>query len=249
MEQVLTIGSVGRVMNQINRFAGSLVGVAISLVVAKDALTQVSEPFHTPVRAFAAGTLFLAEDAPTPEAGDQIIAYSGDTVIGVFNFTTASAGTLQFRFLISGDDPETEEDEGPRRGDALTFGFYDSSTNSIRRDVQAWNSRTSEVTNVTFQGEEVLNIPGLPLDLTPTQSIDLVLGVGDINGGGGGSGTVGGDPDVNGDGKITREDAALVLRLVIGGGRGMTRGQIARADVNSDGRVSTADAIAVLRLQ
>lgn len=227
-----------------------LASAAVGVNVALPAAAQVDEPIHTPIRAYAAGTLFLAEDAPTPEAGDQIIAFAGDTVIGVFDFTTASAGTLQFRFLISGDDPNTSEDEGPERGDRITFGFYDSSTDSIRRDVQGWNSRTSEVTNVSFRGEEVLDIPGLPIDLTPTQAIDLVLGVGDVNGGGGnGGGSAGGDPDVNGDGEITREDAALVLRVVIGGGRGMTSGQIARADVNSDGRVTTDDAIAVLRLQ
>ena len=213
------------------------------------AFAQVEEPLSTPIRSFLAGTLFLAEDAPPVEAGDQLIAYAGETVVGVFSFTSTTASNLQFRFLAFGDDPDTPEDEGPDRGDRLTFGFYDASTDSIRRDVQGWNSRTSEVTNISYRGEAVLDIPGLPLDLTPTQAIDLVLGVGDITGGGGGGGPAGGDPDVNGDGRVSREDAALVLRVVIGGGRGMTSGQIARADVNSDGRVTTDDAIAVIRAQ
>lgn len=215
--------------------------------VAAPAGAQVNAPDPTDYREFMAGELFLTEDAPLPEPGDQVIVFFGEQVIGVFTFTSTQPNPREFRILVSGDDPSTPEIEGPVFGDSVTFGFYDSSTNFVRSDVRGYNSTTEEVANVTFRGDEVIQIPGLPLDLTPVQPVDLILGV---EGGGpsGGQGpALGGDPDVDGDGEVTRDDAAIVLRIVIRGGRGMSDAEIQRADVNSDGVVSTQDAIAVLR--
>ena len=67
------------------------------------------------------------------------------------------------------------------------------------------------------------------------------------DGGDGGTPTPSGDPDVDNNGKITREDAALVIRIVTGSGRGIDAATRGRADVNGDGQVTTADAIEVLR--
>lgn len=218
-----------------------LVGVAGLLGMCGGALGAFDTPASTPVAEKLTGTFIPGDSGVTPEGGDQIGVFDKDGVAGVFQFD--SSGGATFTVKVYGDDPDTEEKEGPKVGDKVTFRFFDASTNS-EVELVALNA-SGERVNVTFQGASVPELPiELPgLDLTPTRTFDLTPG--SEGGGGGGDGEPAGQYDVNGDGKVNTEDAALVLRAVM---RGVsTVDGATNVDVDGDGSVTTADAIEVLR--
>lgn len=212
------------------------------------------------------GTLLSASGAPAPEAGDEIGAFFGDQIIGSYIFTAAQSDSRAWEMKIFGDDPDTGTvKEGPAGGDVITFKFFDSSTDTTRLDIVATRKDNGEVITVLFPHDVPdtiqfpVNIPGAPpFPGAPGPSIpfNLTLGIGAPGGGGGGGGGDGGggggggggsgNPDVNGDGKIDKYDAALVIRVMTGAIRGVTQSEAARADVNNDGVVNTNDAILIL---
>lgn len=225
---------------------------AVSLgCVGSAARGQITLDINTNVQERLAGQLLSADGAPAPEPGDQIGAFFGELVIGVYDFTSAQADPRTFSIEVNGADDAFPDQPGPAVGQSITFQFFDSSRNLIDPNVEAVND-AGESVNVTFQGTLVPNIPGLPIDLTPSRDLDLRLlgeaepGPGGGDGGGGGQ-TPTGNPDVDGDGRVTRTDAAMVLRVVVGSTRTLDPNTISRADVNGDGVVNTADAIEVLR--
>jgi hypothetical protein len=228
--------------------------VAALLAGAPAALAQFSNDTLTEssVAWLLSGQLVLVDGAPTPAAGDEIGAFFENRLIGVATLTAAEAQALEYSdLLVFGDDPNTSESEGPESGDIITFRFFDASTNTVVSNVRALNDQ-GEAVNLAFAGGPFLSIPGVPIPIGETASVDLRLGAGggdddDDGGSGGGGQAPEGDPDVDGDGEITRRDAALVLRVVVGGARLLDEATVARADVNGDGAVSTEDAIAVLR--
>lgn len=227
---------------------------AMAFLLGGTAQAQFEQPAESQVRERLIGAVIVGEDAPTPEPGDQIGVFFEDVAVGLFVFTSQQDDPLAYEVLVFGDDPSTNLTEGPGVGDPITVRFFDSSTNSILTNVAVLND-SGEAVNLTFQGDLVPVIPGLPLDLTPTRNFDIRLGQGgggdgdgDGDGdGGGGGGSPTGDPDVNGDGRIDRKDVALVIRIYISGERGVDSAAISRADVNGDGTVNADDAIAVIR--
>ncbi len=240
----------------------SLLALAAAPLASAQFSFSSSPPPSNIVEGFT-GELQSAEGEPAPEAGDQIGVFDGDQIIGLFTFTSESQqdlGPRGYDVLAFGDDPETEEVEGPEVGDTIRFRFFDSSTNTVRTDVAALNEQ-GETVNVTYQGVETLqfpiDVPGAPpFPDSPTREFDLLLGgepaEGDDDDDGGGSDGDGdgeapaGNPDVNGDSEIDKRDAALVLRIVIGGAA-VSEDTLGRADVDGDGAVTTRDAIEVLR--
>lgn len=218
------------------------VAVVSALLGAQGALAQFTAPSPSPVRERLNGVLNSASGAPAPEAGDQLAVFAAERLIGLHTFTSGQSNNRSFSMLVFGDNPDTQAVEGPASGARMAFRFYDSSTNETRTDVGARNPQ-GESLNLTFQGELVIELPGVPLDLTPTREVNALLGV---TGGGGGGGS-GINYDVDGDGAVTKRDAALVLRIVLGARRGVAADVIGRADVNGDGAVTTDDAIEVLR--
>lgn len=237
----------------------SLTGIA---VVASSAQAQFSVgPPPTNIVEQLEGQMLSAEGAPTPEPGDQIAAFFGEQIIGVFTFVSTQADPLAWDMIIFGDDPDTPNDkEGPAPGDVITFQFFDISTNTTRLDVAPVSKAASEVITVGFEGAETFQfpftIPGAPpFPGAPGPSIpfDLTLGIAAPTPGsgtpttGGTAGPAGPSLDVNGDGKVDKHDAAVVLRLVAGAGHGLTEAQAAAADVNGDGVVNTKDAIEIIR--
>lgn len=235
---------------------------ALALALAWPALGQpFSPPPPTRVRERLAGSLLSAPGAPAPEAGDQLLAFFQDTLLAVHTFTSDQADPRSFELLVIGDDPNTPAVEGPRLGQAISLRFFDVSTNFVRADVAALNN-DAEVFNLTFQGREVIEIVDdqgnplpIPIDLTPRRTVDALLGAKASDGGGapGGGGASGGGGaaaasfDVDGDGRVTRGDAVVVIRLVIGARGAVSAEAASRADVNGDGVVDTRDAIAILR--
>ncbi|MEC9374510.1 MAG: dockerin type I domain-containing protein [Planctomycetota bacterium] len=216
----------------------------VALAVCGEAMGQFDPPTESAVRERLQGEVIVGDEAPTPEAGDQIGVFFENQIIGRFTFTSANAESLAYEVLVFGDDPNTTPVEGPNAGARITFRFFDSSSNMIITEVRARNQQ-GETTNVNFAGDLVPMIPGLPIDLTPTREFDLVLGEGGDDGNGG-EGPTGPRGDVNADGVIDRFDAALVLRIVTGATRGVTEDEASRADVNDDGIIDTRDAIAIL---
>jgi hypothetical protein len=227
----------------------------VLLVAAPPLAAQFGTPGSTLTRERVAGDFVLGSDVTAIEPGDQVGAFFDDELVGVFTVTNET-GTDGFSFIVFGDDPETPDVvEGPSRNDRVEFRFFDSSTNG-ERIAQPLNS-SGEPFNYRYGGEVLPPIPdGFPIDLTPTASIDLRIGdpSDNDNGGGNGGGDEGGDgggnsggasPDVDGDGKITTKDAAIVLRFVVGSAAAGV--SASRADINGDGRVDTDDAIAILR--
>ncbi len=204
------------------------------------------------------GLLLSAEGAPAPEPGDQVAAFFGDQIIGVFTFVSGQADPRAWSMIIFGDDPNTQTKEGPASGEIITFRFFDISTNMTRLDVAPINAQ-GEIVNVPFEGEFTfrfpIDFPGAPPfpgAPGPTRPFDLILGVAapaPPPGSGGGGQTPQGNPDVNGDGVVDKRDAALVLRVITGAMRGVTAAEAARADVNNDGVVNTRDVIAILSPQ
>jgi len=223
------------------------------------AAAQLGAPLVTNTRIRYIGSLESEPGEPQPEEGDQIGVFFGETLIGRYTFTQGQTDPIAFEIFASGDDQfTTGVQEGPEFGDPVSFQFYDASTNFLRTDIVPVNTG-GEVINVVFKGQVGIDIPiiNLPPELLyPTEDppFDLRLGVepadngdGGDGGNGGGGSTPAGDPDVDNNGKVTREDAALVIRIVTGSGRGIDAATRGRADVNGDGVVSAADAIEVLR--
>ena len=225
-----------------HRSLGLTGACALICLFAGPAAAQFGSLLATPVRERIAGELLRTDDAPFPEPGDQLGAFFAGQLVGSFTFTSQTVGA-QFSLTIYGDDPATSQSEGPRFGAAIEFRFYDSSTNGVRTDVAPANLG-GELFNYRYGGEAVPDgFEGLPLpiDLTPTLAMNLRLGAAPLE-----SGESFINYDVDGDGKVSTRDAAIVLRLVSGVSRGLTADQISRADVNADGFVTTADAIEIL---
>lgn len=228
------------------RTPAAILGIAAAaiLALAAPAVGQFGTPGSSNVAERIVGTLLETDDGPVSEQGDQIGAFAGEDLAGIFTFESADRA---FSVLIFGDDPNTAgTDEGPDVGDRIRFRFFDASTNETS-DLDVINA-SGERFNLTFQGAEVpaLPVPLPGLDLTPTREFNL-RAAGSSGGGGDGGGGSSIDGDVNGDGRVDTEDAALVLRLVVGGGRLATDAERTAADVNGDNVVSTADAILILR--
>ena len=216
--------------------------VVLMSVFPRVATAQFDTPLATSVRERIAGELLQAEGAPTPEPGDQLGAFFAGELVGAFTFTSQTVGK-QFSLTIYGDDPATTQNDGPSLGASIEFRFYDSSTNDVRTDLRIENL-SGEPFNYRYGGEEVPDgFEGLPLpiDLTPTLALNLRLGAVPLD-----AAESSLNYDVNGDGKISTRDAALVLRMVSGASRGLSADEIRRADVNADGVVNTTDAIEIL---
>jgi hypothetical protein len=226
--------------------------VAVCLwCAASTARAQFDTPASSDVRQRVAGDL-ISQGGPTPEAGDQLGAFSGNLLVGKHTFTSGT----EFAFVLFGDEDGTTEVEGAKNGDRIEFRFYDASANVTYRGLGIKNE-AGETFNYRYSGTVLppFDLPGFPIDLLiPTQPLDLVVtsnpddsgfGTGG-GGGGGGDDEPAGDFDVDGDGKVTTRDAALVLRIVAGSSSASEE-EIQRADVNGDQVVSTDDAIAVLR--
>jgi hypothetical protein len=244
-----------------NRTARATVAWALAAAAAPAAAIAQSDPGFgvpgsTPVQERVVGVIVLGDGAPDLESADQIGAFFNDQLVGV---QSVDPDTREFAFIINGDDPETANTaEGPEPGDAVEFRFFDASRNAVNTNVQPLNA-AGEPFNYTFDGELLPDLPpgGFPIDLVPTTNIDLRLGDADDtgngggnNGGNGGNGgdggnTGGADPDINGDGRVTTKDAAIVLRLVVGSSfAGVTA---SNADVTGDGRVDVDDAVFILQ--
>lgn len=236
-----------------------------SSIAASDAAAQFSAINPGLVRERISGTAFPGESAGVIEPGDQLGAFFEDQLIGSFSFT-GSTGP-EFDLVITGDNPDTAEAEGPSVGDPVEIRFFDSSTNFTIPDIRV-ETAGGERFNLTFQGQAVPSIPGLPIDFTPSRELNVRISEGQGSGGGGGGGGDGGNGggtpgrglDVNGDGEVTREDAATVIRAIAASrvsdrsgaadtvrGRLVTAQELQAADVNQDGVVSSQDVMAVIR--
>jgi len=230
--------------------------LAAFLLFGAGAEAQFGDVPSTNIVWYLDGELVLGEGAPTPEAGDQIGAFFGETLVGVVELTASQATAREYsELIVFGDNPATLDEEGPSTNDVITFQYYDESTNSFLTNVRALNS-SGEATNLAYQGGERITIPVPvipPDELNANRRVNLRIGTGSGGGNNGGGGNGGGgelptgDPDVDGDGRVTKMDAAMVLRVVTGSTRTLPEGVVGRADVNGDGTVSTDDAIAVLR--
>jgi len=241
-----------------SKMAKSIIAVIIALCVTESATAQLGAPLVTNTRIRYLGSLLSEPGEPQPEEGDQIGVFFEDQLVGRYTFTQGQIDPITFSVFVNGDDPFTNDTvEGPQFGDPITFRFFDASTNFVRTDIVPVNSG-GEIFNVVYEGQVGIDIPiiDLPDDLlypTADPPFDLRLGIEPADGGndggdgGGETPTPSGDPDVDDNGKINREDAALVIRIVTGSGRGIDSATRGRADVNGDGRVTSADAIAVLR--
>ena len=220
-----------------------------------------------------AGEALPGLSADTVEAGDQLGAFFNDTLIGSFSFTSQTGS--EFDITLSGDNPATPGIEGPQVGQPVEFRFFDSSTNFVLNNIRV-ETVAGERFNFTFQGADLTQIlTGGPLPLpieffVPSRSFNVRItegggaGVGGFDGGGDGAGDDDAPPgagfDVNGDGEVTREDAALVIRAIGASNvpanspaadlirsRFVTAAQLQAADVNGDGAVSSRDVMAVIR--
>ncbi|MFI4855420.1 MAG: dockerin type I repeat-containing protein [Phycisphaerales bacterium JB065] len=236
--------------------AWTICGLVVVGLLAPSASAQFVGGGGTNIRERVAGVLHLASDAPVPVDGDQIaVFYDGVAVSDVFQFTVESAESLEFSVIVYGDDPSTEEKEGPAVGDAVEFRYYRASTNVVYRRLATLN-QSGEGFNYRFAGQEVPDFVGdlpFPIDLIPTAPLDLRLTGDPENSGGSAGGDGDGDGgensepdyDVNGDGVINVRDAAEILRLMSGASVRIV--SASRADVNRDGTVNIRDVIAVLR--
>ena len=225
----------------------------LALSTAPGAHAQFSDSIpSSDVQWILSGDLTQGSGGPVFAVGDQIGVFFGETLIGVTELDPADVAAGRYSELfVAGDDPETAVVEGPGQGAIIRFRYFDDSTNTVLTSVQALNS-SGEAFNVAYAGGPFIPTPfPLPIPIGESATINLRVGAaGDDGGGGGGGGgetPTTGDPDVDGDGRVTRKDAALVLRVVIGGTRTLPSATVSRADVNGDGTVSTNDAIAVFR--
>lgn len=237
--------------------AASHAAAALLTLLAAPAITNAQSfgvvGSTSPIQERVAGSIVLAEGTPATEPGDEIGAFFNDQLVGAQ--TISAQAPLSFSFIINGDDPSTTDViEGPALGQTVEFRYFDASRNAVVADVQPLNSLGEEL-NYTFAGQEVPDLPpgGFPIDLVPTASIDLRLGTATTAPGNGNTGNGDGNNgaaqpaglDLNGDGRVTIKDAAVVLRIVAGSTlAGVTPAQ---ADVNNDNTVSIADAILILR--
>jgi hypothetical protein len=243
-------------MKRVHTAVWVIFGVATALLTASDCAAQFIAGGGTNIRERVAGVLRLAPDAPVPVDGDQLAAfYDGAITSDVFQFTVESAESLEFSVVVFGDDPLTEEKEGPEAGEVVEFRFYRAATNVVYRRLGTLN-QSGEAFNYQFAGQAVPDFVGdlpFPIDLIPTQPLDLRLTADPEDSGGsvgGGDGDGDGAPlppdyDVNGDGVVNVRDAAEILRRMSGASIRVVSGS--RADVNRDGRVNIRDVIAVLR--
>lgn len=223
--------------------AGALAGFGVFFVAAT-AVGEFSAPSSTFVREKIVGTMLEGTTTVTPASGDQIAAFASKQVVGLFAYTSDDPG---FSVIVYGDATGTPEVDGAKQNETITFKFFDDSTNT-EIDLQVVNEKGESV-NLTYKGQELppIELPGL--DLTPTRVFDLrpgsSTGGGGGDGGGDGGGVTPGKYDVDGDGKVTIEDAAMVLRIVVGAAAaGSAAGD---PDVDGDDKVSTRDAIEILR--
>ncbi len=72
--------------------------------------------------------------------------------------------------VVFGDDPSTEEQEGPAVGETVEFRFYRQSTNVVYKRLGTLN-QGGEVFNYQFDGQELPDFIGdlpFPIDLIPT---------------------------------------------------------------------------------
>lgn len=214
----------------------------VLLALASPALAQFGTPASTPIAERLAGKLLSAEGAPTVAAGDQLGAFFNNQLVGLATFASTDNA---FSFKIYGDVASTTAVEGPREGQAVTFRFYDASTNSTRTDLRVENLE-GEPFSYRYAGTEGAPV-GLPIDLTPTRTLNIKIGATSTGGGGNGGGTPTNKYDVDASGKVDTADAAMVLRIVTGGARGVSDETRARADVTGDRKVDTADAIEIMR--
>ena len=205
-------------------WAWAAVATALVFTASPTAWGQFGTPGSTQFRERIVGDYLPGASGPQPEEGDQIGAFFQDQLAGVYTFPD---GNRAFSVTIFGDDPESPDvTEGPRAGQRVQFRYFDVSTNEVV-DLTVVN-RQGEAFNFTFQGVEVIEVPGLPLDFTPVRQFDVRAspGGGDGDGGGtggggggdGGGGGAPGNPDINRDGDVNTRDAAIVLRFIAGGG-------------------------------
>lgn len=220
------------------------IAAIVPFVFVAPVFAQFGTPGSTPVRERLTGRMLSAEGAPVVAQGDQLGAFVGETLCGSVTF----GSTNEFTITIFGDNTTTTIVEGPKPGEAVSFRFYDASANATRTDVRVENL-TGEAFNYRYAGEASSIPDGLPIpiDLTPTRNLNMRVGA-TSGGGGNGTGTPKNKYDVDGNSRIDTADAAMVLRIVTGGGsRGVADEVIARADVNGDKQVTTADAIEVMQ--
>jgi len=232
-----------------------LFGLSAALFMPALCAAQFVPAGATTVRERVAGELRLSDDAPIPVDGDQLAAFfDGRVASEIFQFTSQNVESRQFSIVIFGNNPATEDIEGPSVGDTVEFRFYRASTNMVYRRLGTLN-QAGEVFNYQFNGLELPDfIDGFPfpIDLIPTAPLDLRLTGDPENSGGSDGGSGGGSDgpgppnyDVNGDGRVTIHDAAEILRVMSGATIRVV--STTRADVNRDGRVDMRDVIAVLR--
>ncbi len=194
-------------------------GVLAMSVLVAPVMGQITEPGPTTVRERIIGQLVALTGTPEPAAGDMLGAFfDTDKVCGRFVFTGTTV-SRNVSILIYGDLTTTSGvKEGPSRNQRVTFKFFDASSNQTLA-VQVLSKPGGEVFNYTYQGTEVpplpIELPGL--DLTPSRDLDFRIGDSGGDGGGNGGGGTTNRYDIDGDGKVTSADAALILRQVSGG--------------------------------
>lgn len=226
------------------RWRVMMAGGAAAMAGASAAYGQFGTPGSTQVREKIVGKLLSAEGAPTPASNDQLGVFFKNSLVGAYTFPDTKT---DFSVTIFGDDLTTTAVEGPKTGEKVEFRFFDSSANATRTDLRVENL-DGEAFNYRYAGE-VAALPGglpIPIDLTPTRSLNVRVGVTETPGTGG-PGDDREKYDVDGNGKIDTADAAMVLRMVIGARRGLSDDEVDAADVNGDTRVDTQDAIEVMR--
>lgn len=208
-----------------------LVPSAAVLAAATPALAQFDAPVASNVRERVTGSLLRTNDGPQPEAGDQIAAFFGDRIVGRFVVGSDNTPVNQFAMLVYGDVPNTTAVEGVPVGQRVTVKFFDISANRVLDNARFENT-AGEAFNYVYSGQQLppIDLPG-GIDLTPTRNLNVRLGV--ASGGGGGPTTPGTRGDVNGDGKINSDDAALILRAVVSG----------RTDISTTGTASAVSAL------
>lgn len=223
----------------------------VFVVLPSTAMGQFGSSPSTPIRWDLSGEFIRSQTAPPIEQGDEIGVFFNGNLVGRLELNSAQATSESYADLrVFGDDPNTPEIEGPALNDIISFQYFDESTNTTLTNVRALNSN-GEPVNLAYLGGVIIPIPIPNIPTAPSQTVNLLISAeGDDNNNDNGNGngsTPTGNPDVDGDGTITSKDAAMVLRVVIGGARTMDTATVARADVNGDGIVSTTDAIAVYK--
>lgn len=167
---------------------------------------------------------------------------SGDTVIA-FNQTQAgeevsrgsvadNQGTYSVSITLSSEF----------QGNILFFHYQKKDGGNIYELVESDQANANRV-ELPFQGG------GFPFP----NIVERDMFIGQLVSSGGGNGSNGGGGgsqrtyDVNGDGKVTKEDAALAARIKAGVTRGLPDSQISAADVNNDGVVDLQDIMDIMR--